>query len=164
MCLLLSKLQAPVQAALRPAVWFPGIRALHQRYERWQAEDSPYNCFESVLTALQTMEMSEQLEIYDVDRDHLALQAFFYTKHCKWLDVVEFEFQAAPEYGTFVKARSFSSGFFPAWVPCGFIFSMIFCFVPFSDMGENKARLERIRENSELGLTVVEWGSNSQPV
>ena len=60
-----------------------------------------------------------------VDREHLALQVFFYTKNCKWLDVVELEFQAAPEFGTFVSARSFSSGFLPAWIPFAFLFNMV---------------------------------------
>ncbi|XP_065055435.1 uncharacterized protein LOC135683954 [Rhopilema esculentum] len=164
MCLLLSKLQAPIQAALRPGVWLPGIRALHQRYERWQSGESPYFCFDKVLFALQIMETSDQLEIYKVDREHLALQIFFYTKNCKWLDVVELEFQAAPESGTFVSARSFSSGFLPAWIPFAFLLNMVCCFIPFFDLGENESRLERIREAADIGMTVNEWGSNSQPV
>jgi len=29
-----SWLQAPIQAFLRPALWFPGIRAIHQKKEK----------------------------------------------------------------------------------------------------------------------------------
>ena len=38
------------------------------------------------------------------------------------------------------------------------------CFVPFFDMGENEARLEHIRDAVDIGLTLVEWGSNCEPV
>lgn len=163
MCFSLSKLQAPFQAALRPGVWIPGIRALHQRYESWQTDISPFNCFDEVLQALNTLELTEKIEVYKADKDHLSVQAFFYTKSCNWLDVVEFEFQAAPEAGTLVKARSFSSGFLPVCVPLCFVFNVICCFVPFYDLGENKSRLERIRETANVAFTLVEWGKDHQP-
>ena len=52
-------------------------------------------------------EISDGIFVFDVnfqaDRDHLSIEAFFYTKHCQWLDVVELEFQAGPEKGTIVQ-------------------------------------------------------------
>ena len=38
------------------------------------------------------------------------------------------------------------------------------CFVPFFDFGENETRLEHIRDAADIGLTLIEWGSNSEPV
>ena len=43
------------------------------------------------------------------------------------------------------------------------ILFQICCFVPFYDLGENKSRLERIRETANVAFTLVEWGKDHQP-
>ncbi|XP_071946520.1 uncharacterized protein [Antedon mediterranea] len=154
----LSSLQGPIQAALRPAVWLPGIRSLHRHREKWVCSETvAEECVAKVIKAVDTVQLLDPkstYQVHKVDEEHYFVEIFNYT-WAEWLDVVEIEFRPGRESGSEAKCYSFSSGFLPTWVPFAFIFNCIFFFVPFYDNKFNSRRLARLREAMELPCKVV---------
>jgi len=146
--------QSPIQAALRPAMWLPGVRNLHSHKEIWYIPDAtPDICLDKAIAAIDELGQSEKMHINKVRRNRYFIQIFSFTE-AEWLDVVEIEFQPGQDKGTVAKAKSFSTGLLPTCVPLACIFNMIFFFVPFWDNGFNKARLERIHAKMDLQINV----------
>lgn len=147
--------QSPIQGALRPAVWIPGIRNLHSSNETWIIpEATPEVCLEHLTSAVDRLSETEKMHINKIQHGRNFVQIFCYTE-AEWLDVVEIEFQPGQERGTLAEARSFSTGLFPLMIPFAFILNMIFFFAPFYDNKYNEMRLERIRQNMNLNIEVA---------
>lgn len=147
--------QSPIQGALRPAMWIPGIRNLHCRNETWVIpEATPEVCLEHVISAVAILSEKEKMHINKVRPGRNFVQIFSYTEY-EWLDIVEIEFQPGQERGTLAKARSFSTGLLPLMIPFAFLLNMIFFFAPFYDNKFNKMRLERIRQHMKLHIELA---------
>ncbi|CAB3983047.1 Hypothetical predicted protein [Paramuricea clavata] len=125
MVCILSAAQSTLQATLRPAIWLPGIRSLHSCSERWEiTELTPAICVQKVVDAIARLAEKEKIFLHKVDRERNIVQIFSYTK-AEWLDIVEIEFYPGQFSGTEGKARSFSSGLLPVWVPLSFVFNTV---------------------------------------
>ena len=152
--------QAPVQAFLRPSMWFCGVRNLHMFKEIWQIPNAtPEKCVQSLANTvkkLQNTESTGSLEVHKIDKEGGFIQIYSYTNTCGWLDVVEVQFRPARESGTEASALSFSSGLFPVTVPLSFVWNIIFFWAPFSGNGFNKKRLHSLRTNMDIPNITVE--------
>ncbi|XP_035690773.1 uncharacterized protein LOC118425792 [Branchiostoma floridae] len=156
-CCFLSSIQAPVQAAIRPAMWLPGIRNLHSHKETWHSDSTAPDCLKSLLGALEKVKVDSPYwrkhKVNKVDEERYRVQIFTYTR-AEWLDVVEIEFRPGQTEGSEAEAASFSSGLFPTLVPLCFVFNTVFFFVPFLDMEYNKKRLDALREAMDVPVSV----------
>ncbi|XP_066927439.1 uncharacterized protein [Clytia hemisphaerica] len=161
-----SWLQAPIQAYLRPALWFPGLRAIHQKKERWTVLGDTRSNFENIKNGIQTLKDwstttygDHEMKIQIVDEEKMFIQMHFLTPFMQWLDVVELEIRPGQHSGAEVEAHSFSTGVFPICFPLAFVINVLLFFVPFYDWGQNHARLEKIRTFCKIG-TDIEFLSN----
>ncbi|CAH1230701.1 Hypp330 [Branchiostoma lanceolatum] len=127
-CCFLSSLQAPVQAAIRPAMWLPGIRNLHSHKETWQSEATAPDSLKSLLSALEKVKVDSPYwrkhKVNKVDEERYRVQIFTYTR-AEWLDVVDIEFRPGQTEGSEAEAASFSSGLFPTLVPLCFVLNTV---------------------------------------
>lgn len=147
--------QSPIQAAIRPAVWLPGIRNLHSKKETWIIPDAtPEVCLENLVSAVALLGEREKMHIHKVRPNRNFVQIYSYTEF-EWLDIVEIEFQPGQERGTLGKAHSFSTGVLPLMIPLAFLLNMVFFFVPFYDNNFNTMRLERIRCAMKLNIEIT---------
>lgn len=147
--------QSPIQAAIRPAVWLPGIRSLHSKKETWIIPDAtPEVCLENLVSAVALLGEREKIHIHKVRPNRNFVQIYSYTEF-EWLDIVEIEFQPGQERGTLGKAHSFSTGVLPLMIPLAFLLNMVFFFVPFYDNNFNTMRLERIRCAMKLNIEIA---------
>ncbi|XP_033126665.1 uncharacterized protein LOC117124524 isoform X2 [Anneissia japonica] len=147
--------QGPIQAALRPAVWLPGIRNLHSYKEKWLCPETlSEDCVEELIEAVERIKILDPettYRIHKVNNNLYRVQIFIYT-WAECLDVVEIEFRPGRVKGTEAKCYSFSSGVLPAWVPFGFILNCMFFFVPFSDNKFNRKRIAGLREAMAMSV------------
>ncbi|XP_065830543.1 uncharacterized protein [Oscarella lobularis] len=153
-----SRWHAPLQACSRPSMWCFGERNLRRMVETWHMDVSPNEAFDKIVEAAKKLsqeqhELFEDAEVSKENKDELFLQIFSYTPKCQYLDVVELHLHPGQESGTRVEAISFSSGFWPAWFPCGPIWNMLCCWIPFTDGDLNKKRLEALREAITVPVT-----------
>lgn len=147
--------QSPIQAAIRPAVWLPGIRKLHSKKETWIIPDAtPEVCLENLVSAVALLGEREKMHIHKVRPNRNFVQIYSYTEF-EWLDIVEIEFQPGQERGTLGKAHSFSTGVLPLMIPLAFLLNMVFFFVPFYDNNFNTMRLERIRCAMKVNIEIA---------
>lgn len=147
--------QSPIQGAIRPAVWIPGIRNLHSKKETWVIPDAtPDVCLENLISAVAILGETEKMHINKVRPNRNFVQIFCFTE-AEWLDVVEIEFQPGQERGTIGKAYSFSTGVLPLMIPFAFLLNMVFFFVPFYDQNYNKMRLDRLRNHMKLSIELA---------
>lgn len=157
----IARLQSPIQAFLRPGLWFCGVRNLHVAREMWDIPNcTPTECLDSLVSAVEKIADSEptgQLRMQKVDRQTWFCQIFSLTRSCGWLDVVEVEFRPAKEGGTEAEAISFSTGFLPVSIPLAFMWNAVLFWLPFSGNGFNSKRLNSLREAMEchVGYTEV---------
>ncbi|XP_012942979.1 uncharacterized protein LOC106012991 [Aplysia californica] len=148
-----SKVQAPVQNFLRPAVWVPGLRNLHSHRETWTLpSDSHQNNLESVLGALMTVIKEDKSgSFWDVQKNDLQvargfIRVFVYTR-AEWLDIIELTFK-----GTEVQVWSFSSGFLPLFIPFACVLNVPLFWIPFLDNGLNKHRINKIVKAMDVSV------------
>ncbi|XP_003383684.1 PREDICTED: uncharacterized protein LOC100638328 [Amphimedon queenslandica] len=159
-----AQCQGPIQAAIRPGLWLPGVRNLHLATETWTISSSPQAAFDAIVEAVGSIADEENLIIRKERKAELYLEIWSYTPYCNWLDIVEIRLHdvqpdSSTNNETIAEARSFSSGLFPACCPLGFIFSSIFFWVPFSGNNFNTHRLEAIRKAiTSAAVTVSDEG------
>ena len=59
-----------------------------------------------------------------------------------------------------IKAKSVSTCLFPTFIPLGFLIGILFCWIPFSDFGENKLYLQEFRVHLENAIKIKQKLSN----
>ena len=62
----IAKAQAPIQAALRPAVWVPGLRNLHMARETWVIKMAPDQALDKLVAAVEGIDKAELMEVHKV--------------------------------------------------------------------------------------------------
>jgi len=158
---LFSWIQAPIQAFLRPSLWIPGLRAWHRKKQFWHVSGNTFDNYQKLLTGLQEVEVDLGLlygfrcvKISKVDKDKKFIQAYFLSPFMQWLDVVELQCLPGEHTASMISAHSFSSGVLPVCIPFTCILNIVLFFFPFYDWGQNKKRLEMIREMSQLDADI----------
>ncbi|CAI7994436.1 hypothetical protein GBAR_LOCUS1447 [Geodia barretti] len=145
-----AQFQAPAQAFLRPGVWLPGVKRLHEYEEEWKISASVDQCMEAFQAAVESLSEAEHLDLRKVSKEKNFIQVFAFTASCNWLDIVEVHFHAGSEPSvTTARARSFSSGFLPACCPLAFFWNVLLFWVPFSGNGFNTKRIKLLRETMQ---------------
>ncbi|XP_013421874.1 uncharacterized protein LOC106181889 [Lingula anatina] len=153
MVFVLSYLQAPLQALLRPALWLGCLfGSLHSHKERWDTPGTPEENVRQLAAVVKEAEEHDPhrntLDIHVADSTSGFVRIFAFTK-AEWLDVVEVKFR--DNYG---EAYSFSSGVLPVWFPFSFLVNCVLFWVPFLDMKLNQKRLEllytHMKKHSQL--------------
>ncbi|CAH1801303.1 unnamed protein product [Owenia fusiformis] len=153
----LSAVQGPLQAFLRPGLWFPGLNLLHTCTEQWVSTEPPDVLLDDLVHSIEAYSQLEQreswcniIQLHKVDRENNRVTILAYTR-AEWLDVVEIDFNTG-------KARSFSSGIFPTFLPLAVLLNCVLFFVPFLDHGVNKKRLDKLRSlmTSAVGVDTEE--------
>lgn len=144
-----SRIQAPIQCFLRPAMWIPGLNRLHSVTQTWHSAD--YNvqknieCVERALAKVIDKDTTHSDFIVNkVEPDFLQILVF---TRAEWLDVIEMEFK-----DNVIKIWAFSSGFLPLFLPGAFLLNLAFFWVPFMDMGMNKTRLKWIFSQLDIPM------------
>eukprot|EP00051_Salpingoeca_urceolata_P028429 m.5788 g.5788 ORF g.5788 m.5788 type:complete len:181 (+) comp2462_c0_seq1:270-812(+) len=156
---LLSRVQAPLQDFLRPAMWIPGMRMLRYAWEEWEVKQmDPDACRAKMVDVLRQLQldsglMGYKLKVVNPDggaTDVLTVRCFSPT--IEFLDVVEVSFAGAG-LGTCVRVRSFSTGLAPTLFPLAPLLSAVFFWVPFmgndSEGMTNPRRVRLLREAFE---------------
>lgn len=158
MTCLFATCQAPIQAALRPAMWIPGIKKLHSRKERWTVKmATPEEAFDDAVKALTKLEDKEfdgkMIFLSKTDKNRLFVQCYCFSK-IQWLDVVEMSFHDGGNGSTLAQVYCFSSGALPLIIPppIPLILNLALFFLPFWDNHFNKMWLEIIRRNMDLEI------------
>ena len=77
------------------------------------------------------------------------MSIWFYTKNKQWLDVLEFTLSSdqPSASSTSFDVYSFSAGIVPASVPFAALIGALLWWVPFSDVGQNRAHVLSIRDH-----------------
>ncbi|KAK7088179.1 uncharacterized protein [Littorina saxatilis] len=145
-----SRIQAPVQCCLRPAMWVPGLNQLHSHREKWKTEGSTSQInLDSVREALprviQADKTNSDFIVSKVESNFLQIQV---VTRAEWLDVIEMWFEDNE-----IKISAFSSGFLPLCLPGACLFNLAFFWMPFSDMGMNAKRLKWIVSQMNIPVT-----------
>ncbi|XP_074643077.1 uncharacterized protein LOC141900195 [Tubulanus polymorphus] len=142
-----SRIQGPIQAALRPGIWCLCCQFLRCHRERWHLSLSVSEHINQLEAAIEKIQQNDPNSTYQIAKiNDLTgfVQIYCYTR-AEWLDVMEIDFNTG-------KVWSFSSGFFPTWVPLCFVLNSLLFFFPFFDWNVNKNRVEAFR--TTLGLSV----------
>ena len=156
--------QAPCLAWLRAGQWVQrccGIKTNWHR-ERWLIRDAAGNAASpsDVLRALQRCEkLEEQQSSSDwegIRRANFVVQrstpaffsCFFFTYYRQWLDVIEIGFEKGSDDGDplVASAYSWSASVVPASSLLAPLTAILFAWIPFSDIGQNKAHLRTLRQ------------------
>jgi len=159
----LSRGQGAVQAVIRPAMWFPGLRAIHQFQETWLLGDTDQEKGADTL-AEGVRNMSHEEYIFQLKKVNHEKKYSFIEIHCytraRWLDVVEITFrQSKTHKQTVAIARAFSTGIFPVSVPAAPLLNALFFWLPFSDnQFPEEVWLTEIKKASGLQIEVGEAG------
>ncbi|XP_064620353.1 uncharacterized protein LOC135483406 [Lineus longissimus] len=153
----LSMAQGPVQAILRPGLWFPGVNRLHSHRECWELpiDVTPIQFIEMITTAVDKIQGEDEekrvcmskptYQIHKTNPETGFVRILCYTR-AEWLDVVEIHLSTG-------KVISFSSGVLPTWFPLCFVFNSLLFWWPFFDFYLNKERLARMRTLLGFNLT-----------
>ncbi|XP_067672905.1 uncharacterized protein [Haliotis asinina] len=147
---LASGVQAPIQSALRPSMWVPGLRDLHVHREKWRIDQTSMNFVETVKKGLATMIQEDKLgtfyDIHKIEKDFVRIFAFTWAE---WLDIVEIKL-----VDHHAEVVSFSSGLFPLSIPFACILNVAFFWCPFYGHKFNVNRLEKLRTAMGVNLSV----------
>lgn len=135
----LSRVQGPFQAAARPAEWCFGVRSIRRGTAQWRCEGSVHDFLAALRTAVVQFQTNGLAGTHKVriGKDVPAngfMRLENYTQTAEWLDVTEFH-ATSQDDGVLVQVLSFSSGFIPTCCPLGPLFSIVLCWLPFSDLG-----------------------------
>lgn len=146
-----SMLQAPLQCLLRPAMWIPGIRNIHSHKVTWESDKPSIVVLKALVSAIDAIKQKDDTgayyDIHKVNTETFFLRIFCFTR-AEWLDIVEIKVKEGS-----IQAKSFSSGFLPLFIPFAFILNCAFFWVPFYDNKLNKARLELIKQYTDVAIT-----------
>ncbi|RDD36478.1 hypothetical protein TrispH2_011191 [Trichoplax sp. H2] len=153
---LFSRLQAPIQSFLRPAIWVPGLRNVHTVKEEWTIEASPGDAFDKAIEAIEEVKKQEEfVQVHMINKDSREIRLFYFTSKAQWLDIMELHFKRGLDDETaIVDARSFSSGLLPVCIPLSFVLNTVFFFFPFLDHDFNSKRLSAFRQAMGVGITL----------
>lgn len=93
----LSKMQAPIQAFLKPGLWIPGIRTPHLYKEVWTLHETALDVFEEIIKSIESVQDrgGEKFEVTQRDEEGLFIQTVSFTRYCNWLDVMEIQLDTA---------------------------------------------------------------------
>ena len=74
----IARAQAPIQAALRPAMWVPGLRNLHMARETWVIKMALDQALDKLVAAVEGIDKAELMEVHKVHTPWsvLLLQVF----------------------------------------------------------------------------------------
>ncbi|XP_048252326.1 uncharacterized protein LOC125380103 isoform X1 [Haliotis rufescens] len=145
---LCSSVQAPIQCALRPSMWVPGLKSLHVHREKWRIDQSAMDFVETVKTGLATMIQEDQLgTFYDVHKIEKNFVRIFAFTWAEWLDIVEIKL-----VDNHAEVVSFSSGLLPLSIPFACFINVALFWFPFYGHKFNITRLEKLR--TAMGVTI----------
>ena len=175
--------QAPALAKWRPGQWiqgqWTGLKTNWHR-EQWHMTSRSGCAYEPLLGSIKGAlkrcdQLTEQVtqSSHEAIRNanfvtrqrapHDAFEAFFFTQHLRWLDVVEVRFGASSDGGVWADAYSFSAGVCPASGFLALFVSILLFWIPFGDFGQNKIHLRTLRTLvEELPDVTVEVRSSSE--
>ena len=149
---LVSRVQGPLQAWLRPGQWCFGVRAIRQGSERWRVGASAEQLLAALSEAVSGYQQGQpegdglshtckvRIGKQRVRENGTAfVRIENYTQTAEWLDVLELHI--SPAEGSSgsgasecnVDVKSFSSGFLPTCIPCAPLLNAALCWIPFSD-------------------------------
>eukprot|EP00043_Microstomoeca_roanoka_P009836 m.93604 g.93604 ORF g.93604 m.93604 type:complete len:181 (-) comp14707_c4_seq1:57-599(-) len=169
---LLSRMQGPVQAILRPGQWCFGVRSIRQGTEHWIVAASMQTLVDAVKTAVQEYQHGQQpedglvntLKVRVTKARVESTTAFVrienYTQTAEWLDVLELHIKQVEgdPNSCNVYAKSFSSGVCPTCIPCAPLLNIALCWIPFADMSDkgslNSLRIAHLREKLSHSVTI----------
>jgi len=153
-------IQAPMLYRLRPGQWVSNLFGItrNSRRERWLVR-CPAEIMMSALSKCEEItEQPCQSELphfrkADFRVHHVSSNlfiCFFFTHNRQWLDCCELLVESAEEEEegadeVFVSVRSFSAAVVPAAAPLAPLLSILFFWIPFGDLGQNKLHLRALR-------------------
>lgn len=155
--------QANIQAIIRPGIWIPIIRSMHVYEEKWKVSANPIICSKDVIQAITKLRSrSLRGNIFTVGyveekSECSKVEIFVYTR-CRNVYVIQLNFRIEESSGCIARVRAFSSGIFPSWFPLNFVFSSLFFFVPFYDMGKNASWINMLRSQITIPLEIIKQG------
>ncbi|KFM73902.1 hypothetical protein X975_01886, partial [Stegodyphus mimosarum] len=155
--------QGSIQAKIRPGVWIPCIRSLHMYEEQWKVSANPVVCSKDVLQAISKLRTrSLRGNVFTVayveektERSKLEILVF---SRMRYVFVIKLDFVNEEFAGCTARVRAFSSGAFPSWFPLSFLFSSLFFFVPFYDLGKNALWINILRSQMTIPIEITEKG------
>jgi hypothetical protein len=140
-------------SAIAPGQWLPscGVHSLNRAQTEFILSNetglsgSSLQSYRVVGTALEDVLRALPQFAEITSQSSTFIRARFYTNTLKWVDSVTLEMSAENTAGLNVQATSSSQGLCPASCPLAPIFSLVFCWVPFYDQGNNNMRLELLK-------------------
>ena len=166
---LVSELQSPIQACLRPAqlIWSPScIGDFNHCRRRWRIQAPPRQVVEAMAETLRALtdddKMSLRIGCARVHDHGLRLQANLWAPR-EWLDCLELHAESDMADDTTVRIACFATGVCPTFVPLAPLFNLLVCFVPLGSsdfqspgVGLQPKRVNRLREllSARLGVDV----------
>ncbi|OQV21341.1 hypothetical protein BV898_04821 [Hypsibius exemplaris] len=132
----------------------PVYNTMHSNRQKWTSVTPAEGVWKDVVksvNALAKKEGGEAVEVLDVNHKNMSVKLHVFSPKMKYMDIVEIKVQADPEEmgGTAVDVYSTSAGKAPLSLPppFGLLMSMALFWLPYSDNGSNKNRLDSIRSS-----------------
>jgi len=160
-----ARIQAKYQDKFRPSMWLPCFSDKHSTRQKWTSITPAQDVFKQILQAVKGLQQKQKesggevLEIVETDQKNMKMKVHVFSPKMKCLDVVEIKCDVGEEDmgGATVDASSFSTGAGPLSLPppFGLLSSMSLFWLPFSDSGKNKKRLDDIRSAIRSDVQLV---------
>ncbi|KAK6192705.1 hypothetical protein SNE40_004131 [Patella caerulea] len=145
-----SRIQSPL-GLLRPGMWLPGVRNFHCHKESWLCDASEKDRVTAVLESLKRVKQEDDTNsFYDIHKVTDNFVRIFVFTFVEWLDIIEIEMKPNITHVT-----AFSSGFLPLCIPFACVINLALFWIPFSDMGQNKRRVDALKERISLQIQVI---------
>eukprot|EP00053_Salpingoeca_punica_P004147 m.47514 g.47514 ORF g.47514 m.47514 type:complete len:170 (+) comp12636_c0_seq1:152-661(+) len=139
---LMSRVQGPVQAFLRPAMWIPGLRNIRYHTETRQFSQSAADINQALVRIFTTYQaqvedgtgpglLGNHLVLHTMDTAKGYFEIHSYTPNAEWLDVIQ-AYVTPSGSGCSVRLRSWSSGVLPTIIPLAPLLNIAFFFFPFA--------------------------------
>lgn len=156
-----AKMQAKLLEKLRPAMWLPFVAGMHSDKQRWVSVSPAEAVFGDIVKAVKRMGDGSKgsVDVVEVNKKEMTIKVHVFSPQMKCLDVMELKcgMDANEMGGTAVEACSFTPGAAPLALPpyVGLVSSLFMFWLPFSDGGSNKKRLDDLRQSLQTEVRLA---------
>jgi len=159
-----ARIQAKYQDKFRPSMWLPFLSGQHSTAQKWSSITPAEGVFKEIVQVVKNLKQKQKdaggevFEIVETDQKNMFVKVHVFSPKMKCLDVVEIKCDVGEDMGgAVVDAKSFSTGAGPLSLPppFGIFSSMSLFWLPFSDNGKNKTRLDNIRSALRSDVQLV---------